>query len=90
MKVKVKFTQDYEREITFPSFFKANGCEIYYCALDEKTAVAIYSDCITKSTPSAIAGYDDEEITPEQFTKKFDERIEQLQSLKSHFFTNKQ
>lgn len=89
MKVKVKQTTEVEVDLKFPLFFNHNG--LLMAILNEKESIYITSDSITQTSTQILLEYynDSEQITAEEFTRVFDERIEQLQSLKSHFFTNK-
>jgi len=89
MKVKVKQTTEVEREIELPVFFKTDTGSVHH--VSEERTVRVWNDSIS-FIPYASPTFLDTEIeiiTAEEFTRVFDERIEQLQSLKSNFFTNK-
>lgn len=88
MKATITVTTKKEVEIEFPFFFKSTG---YYAMLSETSAISIYDNINLFSHASSISqNMDDEnykEITVEEFTLVYDAKIEQLQSLKSNFFT---
>ena len=87
MKVTMLVTTPQEVEIEFPFFFKNAG---YYAMLSENKAISIYDTISLFNHASSIAQNIDgshEVITAEEFTRVYDAKIEELQSLKSQFFT---
>lgn len=89
MKVKVKHTTEVEKELELPCFFKTDTGSAH--AVFEDRTIRVWRDCVSFTDYASPTFLDTEIeiITVEEFTRIFDERIEQLQSLKSHFFTNK-
>lgn len=91
MKIKTKQTTEIEVEIELPYFFKlpTGSCH----AIFEDKTVRVWNDTVSYEEIPSDALLNESgivQITAKEFTRAFDERIEQLQSLKSHFFTNKQ
>ena len=87
MKVTMLVTTPQEVEIEFPFFFKSSG---YYAMINENCAISIYDTISMYKHASSIAQNIDgshEVITAEEFTRVYDSKIEELQSLKSQFFT---
>ena len=87
MKIVKEQKTEVEIEILFPAFFKVKDHNVYYALLSEEMALSVYSSSISTTSPYALIDSCDIEITAEEFTRVFDERIEQLQQFKSQFFT---
>ena len=80
-------TVEAEIEVKFPSFYKAETEGVYYALLSERQAIALYGDKnISYSSSIALIDSCHEEITAEEFTRKFDIALETIQSFKSQFF----
>lgn len=85
--MKAKIKTEVEVEIELPYFFKSSGT---YAILSENLAISIYDSITIFSHASSISQHLDgsqEEITAEDFTRKYDEVLESLQTLKSNFIT---
>ena len=89
MKIKTKKTTEVEIELDLPYFFKKESSDSVHANLVGKT-IRIWSNQITihnYESDSFLTDDDNTQITAEEFTRIFDERIEELQSLKSNFIT---
>jgi len=87
MKVTVRQKSEVEVEIEFPLFFIYGGLKM--AILNENESLYISSDSIVQSDSKILFQYykDSEPITAKEFTLAFDARMEQIQQLKSQFFT---
>ena len=85
MKVKVKQTTEVEVEISLPYFYKAGRKTVAILKEDLQIHCSWGTDFIIYNTFIEISS-EQSQITAEEFTRVFDERIEQLQSLKITFF----
>jgi len=88
MKVTIELTTKHEVEINLPYFFKTDTGSCH--AILKDNTVRVWSDTVSfLNYPSynLLCDSGNTEITAEEFTRAFDARIEQIQQLKSQFFT---
>jgi len=90
MKITTKQTIEVEKEIKLPIFLKrVTGS--YYGLLSDDNAIKFDSVSIEKTITNVVVQWigdsDTVEITAEEFTTAFDNTLEQIQQLKSQFFT---
>ena len=84
MKIKTKVETEVEVEINLPYFFKLDTGSVH--AVTEDCTMRVWGDSITfnKYASSSFIGKEGlTEITSEEFTRILDERIEQIQNLKT-------
>lgn len=88
MKIKTKQTTEIELEISLPYFYKAGRKTVAILKEDLQIHCSWSTDFIIYNTFMEIPS-EQSQITAEEFTREYDKTLEYLQSLKSHFFTNK-
>lgn len=91
MKVLIATHKAEEVDLNLPLFFKRPSSGGYFAILSETSSVCVRSREVThyeyhEPVSQHLQDSESVEITAEEFTRIFDERIEQLQSLKSQFF----
>ena len=90
MLVKTKVTTEVETEIELPYFMKRVTGNLFAILTNDK-ALKIENGLVSTHYPESVSQFigDGEtvQITAEEFTTAYDNAIEQLQSLKTLFFT---
>lgn len=84
MKIKTKVETEVEVEINLPYFFKLDTGSVH--AVTEDCTMRVWGDSITFNNgvlTNFVGDTGNTEITSEEFTRILDERIEQIQNLKT-------
>ena len=84
MKIKTKVETEVEVEINLPYFFQVESGSVH--AVTENCTIRVWNDSIDfkmYSSAQFIGNSGNTEITYEEFTRILDERIEQIQNLKT-------
>lgn len=90
MKIKTKQTVEVEMEIELPYFLKRTTGNYFGIISNDKALKITEDGKIEHIYPESVSQFiedgDSVQVSAGEFTRIFDERIEQLQSLKSQFF----